>query len=64
MERSIGVLSGTLHGQAVSQHQISPALAAQRLAASAFSAGDVGQYETWMRTATTAKPCRRLRRRR
>ena len=54
MERSIGVLSGKLTGQAVSQHQISPALAAQRLAASTFSASDVGQYETWMNTASSA----------
>jgi CHAT domain-containing protein len=54
MERSIGVLSGTLRGEAVTRHQISPALAAQRLAANAFSAGDVGQYETWMKTASSA----------
>jgi len=54
MERSIGVLSGQLRGEAVSQHQISPALAAQRLAARAFSAGDVGQYEIWMGTAASA----------
>jgi CHAT domain-containing protein len=54
MERSIGVLSGTLRGAAVTQHQISPALAAQRLAANAFSAGDVGQYEAWIKTASSA----------
>jgi CHAT domain-containing protein len=54
MERSIGVLSGMLQGAAVTQHQISPALAAQRLAANAFSASDVGQYEGWIKTASSA----------
>jgi CHAT domain-containing protein len=54
MQRSIGVLSGQLSGSAVAALQISPALAAQRLASSDFSAGDMGQYETWMRTATMA----------
>ena len=54
IERSIGVLSGTLQGAAVTQHQISPALAAQRLAANAFSASDVGQYEAWIKTASSA----------
>jgi CHAT domain-containing protein len=54
MERSIGVLSGKLQGQAIETHQISPGLAAQRLAAGAFSASDVGQYETWIQTATAA----------
>ena len=54
MERSIGVLSGSLRGAEVVNHEISPALAAQRLAANTFSASDVGQYETWMNTAASA----------
>jgi CHAT domain-containing protein len=54
MERSIGVLSGKLRGQAVTQHQINPALAAQRIAANAFSASDVGDYEQSMNTAASA----------
>jgi len=54
MERSIGVESGLLQGQAVTQHQISPALAAQRLAASALSASDLGRAETSLDDAASA----------
>ncbi len=54
MERSIGVVSGQLQGQEVARHQISPALAAQRLAASALSASDLGKAETSLDTAASA----------
>ncbi len=54
MERSIGVVSGLLQGQMVAQHQISVALAAQRLAASALSASDLGRAETSLGTAASA----------
>ncbi len=54
MERAIGVQSGVLQGEAASQHQISPALAAQRLAASALSASDLGRAETSLDTAASA----------
>ncbi len=54
MERSIGVVSGRLQGQAVAQYQVSAALAAQRLAASALSASDLGRAETSLGTAASA----------
>ncbi len=54
MERAIGVLSGRLPADTAAQHAVSPALAAQRLAGSLFSANDLGQYEDWMQTATRA----------
>ncbi len=56
MERSMGVLSGKVRAEAVSQTQNSGAdsLLADRLAAKAFSSGDIGQYEGLMRAASRA----------
>jgi CHAT domain-containing protein/tetratricopeptide (TPR) repeat protein len=53
MERSIGVLSGRVRAEAASQSVSSAADAqlASRLAAAAFSSGDVGAYENLIRDA-------------
>ncbi|MDE1896302.1 MAG: CHAT domain-containing protein, partial [Rhodospirillales bacterium] len=50
MQRAIGILSGRLSAQAAGQAVVagSDQLLAQRLAAHAFSSGDVGQYEALM----------------
>ncbi|MDE2239631.1 MAG: CHAT domain-containing protein, partial [Rhodospirillales bacterium] len=50
MQRAIGVLSGTVSAQAAGQMTVtdSDQLLAQRLAAHAFSSGDVGQYDALM----------------
>lgn len=54
--RAIGVLSGTVAPEAAANLPASgsDALLASRLAASAFSAGDVGQYELLMAAGTRA----------
>ncbi|MBN8892159.1 MAG: hypothetical protein BGP12_03020 [Rhodospirillales bacterium 70-18] len=56
MERAIGVLSGRVRAEAASQSQTSAADAqlASRLAAQAFSSGDVGAYEQLMKEAARA----------
>ena len=50
MQRAIGVLSGTVSAQAAGQMTVadSDQLLTQRLAAHAFSSGDVGQYDALM----------------
>ncbi len=50
MQRALGVLSGKIPAAAAGQAAVaaSDQLLAQRLAAHAFSSGDVGQYETLM----------------
>jgi len=54
MERSIGVLSGRLSADAAPPPSQADALMASRMAAQAFSSGDVGQYERLMILATRA----------
>jgi CHAT domain-containing protein len=54
IERSIGVLSGTVTPSEATGQAGSAGLAARRLAAAAFSSGDVGQYQTLIRTANQA----------
>lgn len=54
MERSIGVMSGTASGQAVSSASSADALLASRLADKAFSSGDVGAFEQLMTVAARA----------
>lgn len=53
MERAIGVLSGRVRAEAASQSasSISDTQLANRLAAAAFSSGDVGAYETLIKEA-------------
>ena len=56
MERALGVMSGRLKPEAATQAQDSAAdaLLADRLAARAFSSGDIGQYEALMAAGTRA----------
>lgn len=54
MERSIGVLAGVLRADTAPPTSSADALLASRLAAKAFSSGDVGQYETLMAAGTRA----------
>ena len=54
MERSIGVLAGVTHADAVAPTSGADALLASRLAAKAFSSGDVGQFDTLMAAGTRA----------
>ncbi|MBV9734482.1 MAG: CHAT domain-containing protein [Acidisphaera sp.] len=54
MERSIGVLSGRLQADAAPPPSQADALFAARLAAQAFSSGDIGQYERLMLAGTRA----------
>jgi CHAT domain-containing protein len=54
MERSIGVLAGVMKPDAAPVSSAADALLAQRLAAQAFSSGDVGQFEELMVAGTRA----------
>jgi CHAT domain-containing protein len=54
MERSIGVLAGVSRADAVTSTSGADALLASRLAAKAFSSGDVGQFDTLMAAGTRA----------
>jgi CHAT domain-containing protein len=54
MERSIGVLSGKLQADAAPPASGAAALLADRLAAKAFSSGDINQYEQLMEAGTRA----------
>jgi CHAT domain-containing protein/tetratricopeptide (TPR) repeat protein len=54
MERSIGVLAGVSRADAVASTSGADALLASRLAAKAFSSGDVGQFDTLMAAGTRA----------
>jgi CHAT domain-containing protein/tetratricopeptide (TPR) repeat protein len=54
MERSIGVLAGVARADAVAPTSGADALLASRLAAKAFSSGDVGQFDTLMAAGTRA----------
>lgn len=54
MERSIGVLAGVSRADAVVRTSGADALLANRLAAKAFSSGDIGQYDTLMAVGTRA----------
>ncbi|HUB16031.1 MAG TPA: CHAT domain-containing protein [Acetobacteraceae bacterium] len=54
MEHSIGVLAGVVRPDAAPVSSAADALLAQRLAAQAFSSGDVGQFEELMVAGTRA----------
>ncbi len=54
MERSIGVLAGVARADAVAATSGADALLASRLAAKAFSSGDIGQFDTLMAAGTRA----------
>ncbi len=54
MERSIGVLSGVSRADAVAPTSGADALLASRLAAKAFSSGDIGQFDGLMAAGTRA----------
>ena len=54
MERSIGVLAGVIRADAAPVNSAADALLASRLAAQAFSSGDVGQFDTLMAAGTRA----------
>ena len=54
MERSIGVLAGVMRPDAAPVSSAADALLASRLAAQAFSSGDVGQYDELMTAGTRA----------
>jgi len=54
MERSIGVLAGVMKADSAPVSSAADALLARRLAAQAFSSGDVGQFEELMVAGTRA----------
>lgn len=54
MERSIGVMAGVTRADTAAPSSGADALLASRLAAKAFSSGDVGQYDTLMAAGTRA----------
>ena len=54
MERSIGVLAGTMRADAAPADSAADALFASRLAAQSYSAGDVGQFDALMKAGTRA----------
>ncbi|HTI80758.1 MAG TPA: CHAT domain-containing protein [Acetobacteraceae bacterium] len=54
MERSIGVLAGVTRADAVAPTSAADALLANRLAAKAFSSGDIGQFDALMAAGTRA----------
>jgi CHAT domain-containing protein len=54
MERSIGVLAGVMKPDAAPISSAADALLASRLAAQAFSSGDVGQFDALMTAGTRA----------
>ncbi|HEY1936195.1 MAG TPA: CHAT domain-containing protein [Acetobacteraceae bacterium] len=54
MERSVGVLAGVIKADSAPVSSAADALLASRLAAQAFSSGDVGQYDTLMAAGTRA----------
>jgi CHAT domain-containing protein len=54
MERSIGVLAGVTRADAAAPSSGADALLASRLAAKAFSSGDIGQFDTLMAAGTRA----------
>ncbi len=54
MERSIGVLSGVSRADAAPVSSAADALLASRLAAQAFSSGDIGQFDALMSAGTRA----------
>jgi CHAT domain-containing protein len=62
IQRSIGVLSGRVSAQAAttSQSSSADALLASRLAAQAFSSGDIGQYDTLMLAGSRANQAERF----
>ena len=54
MERSIGVLAGVSRADAIAANSGADALLASRLAAKAFSSGDIGQFDGLMAAGTRA----------
>ncbi len=54
MQRAIGVRAGVLRATEAPPSSAADALLAQRLAAQAFSSGDIGQYNTLMSAGTLA----------
>ncbi len=54
MERSVGVLAGVMKADAAPVSSAADALLASRLAAQAFSSGDVGQFDGLMAAGTRA----------
>ena len=54
MERSIGVLAGVTRADAVAPTSAADALLASRLAAKAYSSGDIGQFDALMAAGTRA----------
>jgi CHAT domain-containing protein/tetratricopeptide (TPR) repeat protein len=54
MERSIGVLAGVVRADVAPPTSAADALLARRLAAKAFSSGDIGQYDALMAAGTRA----------
>jgi CHAT domain-containing protein len=54
MERSVGVLAGVMRPDAAPVSSAADALLASRLAAQAFSSGDVGQFDELMTAGTRA----------
>ncbi len=62
IERSVGVLSGRISADAAtaSQSSSADALLASRLAAQAFSSGDIGQYDTLMLAGSRANQAERF----
>jgi CHAT domain-containing protein len=54
IERSIGLLAGVVPQGAAAAQPVSAGLTAERLAAQAFSSGDIGQYQALIRTANRA----------
>lgn len=54
IERSIGVLAGVITPNAAPVNSAADALLAKRLAAQAFSSGDIGQYDALMAAGTRA----------
>jgi CHAT domain-containing protein/tetratricopeptide (TPR) repeat protein len=54
MERSIGVLAGVTRADAVAPTSGADALLASRLAAKAYSSGDIGQFDALMAAGTRA----------
>jgi CHAT domain-containing protein len=54
IERSIGVLSGTVPADQAATQSVSAGLVAQRLAAQAFSSGDIDNYQILVRAANRA----------
>ncbi len=54
MERSIGLLSGTVSPGSIATQPVSTGLSATRLAAASYSSGDINRYEILVRAANRA----------